>query len=305
MTNKLKILGFCLVATLMVFSSSCKSKNPVVKADDYDFDNVLDLVSLINKDNQGVDYKSKLGDKGSNKAKVSIPFDGRWTIIEAGGKKISQDEDMPYLIFSDEENRFYASNGCNVINGDFTYTPDESTVEFNNVLTTMAECPDIKYQQDINVVLNNGVSVKTVIEHKGIESYLYIKSRSNDLLLTLRRNNMDILSGQWLVKKIENEDIDNEGMNVFIDIPLLSIHGNTGCNYFNGKIEVDPFSPVSLSFTQMGVTMRLCENEDLERKMLVALEQVTSYKLKSQDSLELMGDDNKILMELTRDTDLK
>lgn len=289
----------------MAISSSCKIKNPVVKADDYDFENVLDLVNLINKNSHPIDYKAQLGKKSSDNDSVHSPLDGRWTIIEAGGKKIIQDEEMPYLIFSDEEDRFYASNGCNIINGDYVYKAEDNTVEFDNVLATMALCPDVKYQQDISVVLNNGVSVKTEIEHKGLESYLYLKSKASDLLLTLRRNNMDVLSGQWLVKKIESDLINNEGMNVFIDIPLLSIHGNTGCNYFNGKIDVDPFNASAISFTQMGVTMRLCENEDLERKMLVALEQVASYRLKNQNSLELLNDDGKCLMELARDTDLK
>lgn len=305
MTNKLKILGFCLVATLMALTSACKSKSKVVRADNYDSETIVDLA---NEESPAIDYKSQLGKKSGGKATsgtvVDTPLDGRWTIIMARGKEIKQDGEMPYLIFSDDDGRFYASNGCNVINGDFKFDTADNTVTFDNVLSTQSDCPDITYQHDISVVLNNGITVKTEIDHKGKESYLILKSKSNDSLLTLRRNNMEVLNGQWIVKKIEQTDIDNKEMNIFIDIPLRTTHGNTGCNYFNGKIDLDPFNASAISFTQMGVTMRLCDNADFERRMLVALEEVTSYQLVDQNTLQLFGDD-KCLMELSRDITLR
>lgn len=305
MTKSGKILACCIAMTAMALTSSCKSKNKVVRADDYDSETIVDLTD----DSPAIDFKSQIGKKSQAKAKTGkvtpTPIDGDWTIIAAGGKEIRQDSDMPYLIFSDDDGRFYASNGCNIINGDYRYDFNKMTVEFSNVVSTQQDCPDITYQHDISVVLNDGVSVKAEITHNGHESYLLLKSKSNDLLLTLRHNNMEVLNGQWIVTKIGDTNIDNPEMNIFLDIPMLSIHGNTGCNFFNGKIDVDPFNATAISFTQMGVTMRMCANADNEREMLVALEEVTSYRLIDQNTLQLTDDNDKCLVTLTRDTSIK
>lgn len=303
--NKIMRLGLIAGLAATVALTSCHSKNSVVRADDYDAETIVDL---MNQESPRVNANDYLGakhvDKHGNAITQHTPVEGEWIIIEAGGKKVVQDGDMPYVIFSDVDSRFYANNGCNGINGDFAYDTEEATLTFSDVLSTMASCPDIPYQHDISVVLNDGVTVKTRIESKGQESYMYITSKSDDKLMTLRRHNMEVLNGQWDVKEINGKKIDVNGLNIFLDLPELSVHGNTGCNYFNGKIEVDPFAASSISFTNMGVTMRMCENSDLERKMLVALEQVTAYKLKDHDTLQLVGSDGKCLMTLKRDTTL-
>lgn len=296
---------YILLIGLMALATSCKTHNSVVRADDYDSETIVDLMNeespTISGKHQGV-RPSK--DNNKPHLKATTPIDGEWTIIEAGDKKIKQESDMPYLIFSESEGRFYASNGCNILNGDYTYDKDTGIIGFANVLSTMAYCPDITYQQDISVVLNDGVTVKTKIERKGNESYLYLTSNSNDKLMTLRRHNLEAINGQWDVEEIGGTKFSGNGMNVFFDIAQASIHGNTGCNYFNGKIDIDPFTASAIAFTEMGVTMKACPNSDSERKMLVALEEVTTYNLKDHNTLLLKDSSGKTVITLKRNSSI-
>ena len=47
-------------------------------------------------------------------------LNGEWIIVSAGGKSIETIDEMPYLTFEKSTGKFYASNGCNVLNGTFT-----------------------------------------------------------------------------------------------------------------------------------------------------------------------------------------
>ena len=142
------------------------------------------------------------------------------------------------------------------------------------------------------------------MEKKGRETYLYFlrsgSAASSTPVLTLRRHNMESLSGQWQVKEVNGVKDGADEANIFFDIPELRVHGNTGCNYFNGEIRIDPNRRNSISFSQMGVTGRLCENSEFETAMLVALEQVSTYSL-SGDNLELLDLSGRKLMTLHRD----
>lgn len=249
--------------------------------------------------------KDKADKKKKNKNKGSVftesitgKLNGEWVIVQAGKSEIKKDEDMPYVNFEEESGKFYAFNGCNVLNGTFVVT-QATEIDFNNVLSTMKYCPDNTFEQPINSVLADGVSVRTDLEQKGQETYLTLKSQTGETLLVLRRHNMEQLNGKWLVKKIDNMAVNNPEINLFLDIPELAIHGNTGCNYFNGSILIDPSVDSSISFSQMGVTMRMCENSDIEIALLVALEQTTNYRI-SHKTLQFLNAEGKHLIILER-----
>lgn len=235
----------------------------------------------------------------SNMSSTASFLEGEWIIVHAGKYKIAVDEEMPYINFDFKNNRFYASNGCNILNGDFKLVNNKE-IAFSSVLSTSMACPDVPFQGSIADVLKDGSKVQLKAETKGQESYLELY-KAGSKVMTLRRTNMDKLNGKWLVAMIGEEKIENESVNVFFDIPELLVHGNTGCNYFNGVILVDPAIANSISFAQMGVTMRLCENSDIERAMLVALEEVASYHVKSNNVIQLKDSDGKTLMTLKRE----
>lgn len=232
-------------------------------------------------------------------ALVPNNFNGEWVIVEAGRDKIKQDEDMPYLNFEVKTGRFFASNGCNVLNGSFKISAEEEIV-FSDVLSTSMACPEIKYERFISEALRDGETRHFEMQEKGSELYMNLTDNSGKQLILLRRHNMETLNGKWTVEEIGDMKIENPEVNVFLNINDLAIHGNTGCNFFNGLILIDPETANSISFSQMGVTMKMCPNSNVEMAMMVALEEVTNYKLNSYNALSLIDSNGKTLLKLVR-----
>lgn len=223
---------------------------------------------------------------------------GEWVITSVGSTVISRDEDMPYINFVPAENRFYGSNGCNVLNGDFKISGNSLT--FGNVLSTMKYCAGVDFDAAINQVIREGRTVRASIKRIGNESYLYINDSNGKSLLTLVRHNMQFLNGYWYVIKINGKDVNDEEANIFFDIAALKIHGNTGCNFFNGNILIDPAGANSINFSGMGVTRMACPKGDQERTMLVALEETTKAIAGPDDTAILTDDNGHQLLTLKR-----
>lgn len=186
--------------------------------------------------------KKGKGDKGKTaktepagtlvlESEIAKAVAGEWAITAAGTMKISRDEDMPYICFVPDENRFYGSDGCNVLNG--IYTVEGKTMTFRNVLATMRYCPGNDFEQKINaVVCDDNVVTLTMTRHKD-RMVLDLRDSAGHKVLTLTRHNMDFINGYWFVKTVYGKSVKDEEANIFIDVNEQKIHGNTGCNYFN------------------------------------------------------------------------
>ncbi len=226
-------------------------------------------------------------------AELAEKISGEWQIIKAGNTVLPITDEMPYINFDPTENRFYASDGCNIINGDFTATT-EGNVIFQHVLSTLRMCPEIENQEAISGVMQDNKSYTVVLSKSATTpdvTILTLRNPQNKDVLTMRRSDMSFLNGYWQVVKIGDKSYDNTEMNLFFDIPAMKVHGNTGCNYFNGDIYTDPKVGASLNFGQMGVTRMACYDQGVESSMLVALEQVTSARPDSNGNA-LLNDSN-------------
>lgn len=306
---KVKPLISLSAAFLLILASSCKSHSNVIHGDEYSGEDFINIdinekaaPIVIEHDSKPSKQNSALRTYTGNSRSFSplSLIGGQWLIIETNGYEIMLDEDMPYVIFSEAEGRFYAYNGCNMINGDYSLK-DEKSLWFSNVLSTMQLCPDTPYETAITKVFGDGKSVSIKIAKEGNESYLYFYDSNRMQLMKLRRHNLEVLNGQWAVAEIENEEVDGDEVNVFLDLPELKIHGNTGCNYFNGLITPDPSEPSSISFSQMAVTMKICPNQEIERLMLVGLEETKTYSLMNNNNTLLLKDeDGKTRLKLIR-----
>lgn len=234
---------------------------------------------------------------GSPASQLANKLNGEWIIVEAGKHKISRDEEMPYVNFTEGDGKFYAFNGCNVLNGNFLFK-GEDEILFSNVITTQQYCPDVKFDMAINSILADGAAVSARVEKVGNETYLYMAS-SGGAKMTLRKHNLEVLNGLWKFSTIDDQKVGIDGVNIFFDIPEQTVHGNTGCNSFNGGIAIDPQKANAISFSQMAVTMRMCENSDVERQMLVALEETVTYSVDG-NTLILYGDRGQKVATLVR-----
>jgi heat shock protein HslJ len=223
---------------------------------------------------------------------------GEWIITAVGTTVISQDEDMPYVTFVPSEGRFYGSNGCNVING--SYTVSGSKMTFSNVLSTMKYCPEVEYDGQITALMQEGKSATYTLKSAGNETVLHLLGTENSVSVTLCRHNMQFLNGQWQVTDINGKGIDDEEANIFFDVDELKIHGNTGCNFFNGSILIDPAKSNSVNFSGMAVTRMSCPKLDQERLMLVALEETETAVKHSDGTVSLRNGSGKTVLKLKK-----
>lgn len=247
--------------------------------------------------------------KKKNKNKHEFETEGRkpsveeltgaqWTITTVGKDNLPVEDEMPYVIF-DEKGNFYGNNGCNVLNGCYVLRSDGQLI-FSKVLSTMAFCPDKPYSDAISSILSEkqyGVDCKRI----GQESYLYLKDDAGKAVATLRRHNMEFLNGNWQIAAIDGKSINDEDATLFIDIPELKVHGNTGCNFFNGTLYIDPARSNAIDFSNMGLTRMACPKADQENRIMVALESTASAIAgKNDDTVLLIDKKGKELLTLRR-----
>lgn len=210
---------------------------------------------------------------------------GEWTIMKVKGQDVPQEDRMPYINFDVSTGRFYASNGCNTINGSFSLKG--SKLQFSQVASTLMLCDNIPFEHEISVLLGGEAAPSVAIRNVGHESYLSLTDNATGLSLEARRHNMEFLNGQWRIAQINGKDINDEEANIFIDLGEMKVHGNTGCNFFNGEIYIDPAKSNSVEFGKMGLTRMACPKYNQEQAMMLALEETTSA---------IRGNNNRVML---------
>lgn len=237
------------------------------------------------------DMKNKTSD-------IEERLGGEWTIVQVGSRIIDSDDNMPYVIFEPSKAQFYASNGCNTING--TYSVDSlQRLVFRNVLSTLRLCPDVPFESGINAVISDKPAPFKISEI-GSESFLDFIDGNGMTLMRMRRGNLGFLNGQWDVESIAGLKEMESPASVFFDLTELKLHGNTGCNIVNGDIYLDHRRPNSVDFSNMIVTQMACPFEAQQTAMLVALEECASALNDGADKVMLLNSDGKILITLKK-----
>lgn len=225
---------------------------------------------------------------------------GKWIISAVDANAIDAEDDAPYLYFENGTGRFYGSDGCNIINGSYVIRTDGSMM-FSHLASTMRYCPDNEYAALIGSHISEGRALFVDTRRIGQDTYIYLSGENRKPVLTLRRHNMEFLNGNWQVTSIDGRAIDDEECNVFFDIAELKIHGNTGCNFFNGDLYIDPSKSNALDINNIGETRMACNKGDQELRMIVALESTASAIAGDADNTVLLLDaDGKELMTLRR-----
>lgn len=243
--------------------------------------------------------EEKMTDENAKKASVALVgkhLNGEWRIIKVGDTKISGDEDMPYINFEAATGRFYSSNGCNLLNGD--YKVDGDKIEFKSVISTMKYCGWMKYDTAINAVISEEAPVRVAVSRLGNEYYLTFYSLAGKELMVASRDNMGFLNGNWQIVKVKGNEINDEEATIFIDVPALKVHGNTGCNYFNGTIYINPEKSNAIDFSNMALTRMACPKFEQEQAIMLALEETATALDRGDGNAILLDSAGKELMTL-------
>lgn len=225
---------------------------------------------------------------------------GDWAIDEVYGEK-PQGQVAPFIKFSESEGRIYGNNGCNTINADYTYNAKDNTLKFSNTAVTMMLCPDAATEHLINTAVNETRSYSLRETEDGYLMTLY--DGAGKKIMELTHQNLDFLNGTWKVVAIEGEAVNIPKMKLVFDIDEHKIHGNTGCNVLNGRLETEMDAPNTFSFEGIAVTMMMCPDIEHQTAMLVALEDACRAKPVDKNKVILLDASGKEVMTLERTTD--
>lgn len=101
--------------------------------------------------------------------------------------------------------------------------------------------------------------------------------------------------GEWTIVEVKGQPAVGE------ETPMLGleegrVYGNTGCNSFSGTLVLDGDN---MSFTQVGITGRLCADADTEVAILEAVNTTKTYQVQ-EDSLFLFNEADDCIMKLAK-----
>lgn len=243
--------------------------------------------------NNGGKEQSKKKPVGKSVASL---LNGEWRIVQVGDVKVSGDEDMPYINFEASTGKFYSSNGCNILNGNYTVNGDK--IAFSGVISTKKYCGGVKYDSAITAVLSGEVPVKVAVNKLGSDYYLTFLNPSGKELMTAVRDNMGFLNGNWQIMSVRGKALNDEEATIFIDVPALKVHGNTGCNYFNGEIYINPDKSNAIDFSGMALTRMACPKFEQEQAIMLALEETVTALDRGDGNAILLDGAGKELMKL-------
>lgn len=230
-------------------------------------------------------------------AKVADKLAGEWVIVRVNDVNLPLEDEMPYIVFDPSERRFYSSNGCNVLNGDYTVNSNGRLVT-DHVMMTMMYCQDVPGEAQITRVLGGTDPITVQVTNVSQDSYLVMTAGGQTIVAS--KHNMEFLNGQWLITQLNGKQIKDPEANLFIDVPALKIHGNTGCNYFNGTLYIDPTKAKSVEFGEMATTRMACPKMEQEQQILFALESVKQAKREGKDGVALLNANGQTIMKLKK-----
>lgn len=207
-------------------------------------------------------------------------LNGDWIVTNVDGTPVESDNQLSLSFVNDEESqdptliKVYGNTGCNTVNGAFRLADGCLMSPAGEFLTTLKACPDAPFESAFNQALAKTARFNTKIINN--ESVLYLTDATGDLVMTLRKHNINYINGAWAVLQVAGHEVPADANIKFvIDLPEQKIHGNAGCNVLNGTITLDMNRENGLSFSKLFTTRMTCPHIALEQLLIQALEQTT------------------------------
>lgn len=201
---------------------------------------------------------------------------GEWLITSLMDVTTGGADCQPTLIIDAQAGKFYLADCCNYLTGDVA-TRGNADIKFDTTASTTAYCEGNAWSGLAATVLSQATSfavttssgATTTLTSLGATATLTLTGSRGTLMTAVRTQALDRLNGMWEVAALGGRELTAPRPTLVIDLPQRHIHGDSGCNIFTGDIIV---GESSLQFVGMAVTARHCDNEDTERRLLIALE---------------------------------
>ena len=107
------------------------------------------------------------------------------------------------------------------------------------------------------------------------------------------------LAGEWNIVSVEGQQVTSEE-DPFLGFDMKDgrLYGNAGCNSIMAQVAVDS-AKNTIELTQVGATRRMCQDMQLEQKVLAALEKVSGYQA-SANGVELTDSEGTVIFGLEK-----
>lgn len=253
---------------------------------------------VLPQDRESISVRTDLKQYTPEEIKKGV-VKGDWAIEWVDGKD-AVGEKAPFIKFVPAEKRIYGSNGCNVINATYQCNPADSTMSFGNIASTMMLCrKEGLTDTDINIALASTRYYTWSVRESSF--YMYFYDATHREVMRLMHQNFQFLNGTWVVSRLGETPIDNPDMKMVIDVDEGKLHGNTGCNIFNGTMEIDMEQANSISFSGIVITRKACPpDQNYETAFIVALEEISAAKPVSPTEVILYDESQQEVMRLKR-----
>ena len=110
------------------------------------------------------------------------------------------------------------------------------------------------------------------------------------------------LNGEWTIFSVRGNEVSGEERPyVTFDLPAKRFYGNNGCNYINGDLSVE--GDCGLKFGNMISTMKMCQDDQFQYLINLALADVASYsarQVKHETFLDLKDGSGRSILVLRR-----
>ncbi len=221
---------------------------------------------------------------------------GEWDIVSMRKKKVyTLERAYLYLDFAGG-NKVYGNNGCNTINGSFQLAGNN--LKFEDFISSGESCRNVTSEKTIMHTLAD--VRRYTLETQYNAQYLNLINAKGAVVMVLKRHNLDLLNGAWLIKEINSENVGDLNMRVVIDAVEQTIHGDTGCNIINGIITLDPSKDMAIQFEDLHSSEYDCDDINYETSLLLALERTESCKRINQNEMALLDNKGAIVIVLQR-----
>lgn len=222
---------------------------------------------------------------------------GEWDIIELRNNKKVYTIERAYLYLDFAGgNKVYGNNGCNTINGTFQLSGEN--LKFSDFISTDNSCHNVTSEKTIMHALADVRRFNVQSQYNA--QYMNLMNSKGNIVMVLKRHNLDAMNGAWLVKEVDSENVSELNMRLVIDAVMQTIHGDTGCNIINGIISLDPTKDMAIQFEDLHSDDHECETIEYETALLLALENTVSCKRINQQEMALLDNKGTIVIMLRR-----
>ncbi len=220
---------------------------------------------------------------------------GEWTIESVRGKAAVTAE-RPYIYLDFGGNNVYGNNGCNAING--TFALNGSKLKFANMIQTQKSCHSVTSERTVMRALAEADHY--MVTRLFSIDYMTLMNQRGQVVMRLKRQNLDLLNGPWIVKELNGVNVVDKNVKMVIDIQMLTVNATSGCNIINGIVTIDPSKDLAVQFEDLKSSHNVCPNLETETKMLLALEETESCKRINDNEMALLNRKGEIVTVLRR-----